>query len=327
MLYICLIYICITIKEKISISRIKILAFLEMFSHVNRYVHYCPLFFCLIINMFNPSSNMNRRVAHMDINAVAAKNIRDFRELRGLSQEKLAELCGVDRTFISKVERGDRNLTIDTLDRIASALETPPHLLLVENYLDGTIGKMEVDLIGLSEMVESNPSLRSFIVGYQAEYMCRREISRQLGITKFKKYDDHDRTKHGDIWFDYNGREYSIECKCLQSNYVEFDEKTGTWSGKYQCDGSDATEVTLPNGHTVTTVSYPFGMFDIVAVGLFAFGDRWSFAFVKTEDLLPRKYTKRSKIPEEDCPYFIKTMQDVTLPLKAPYTSQIIELL
>lgn len=267
----------------------------------------------------------------MDINEIVAKNISDFRSLRGLSQEKLAEIAGLDRTFVSKIERGDRNLTIDTLNRIANALGTPAHLLLVENYLDGTIGKMEVDLTGLEEMVQANPSLRSFIVGYQAEYMCRKEISRQLGITKFIKYDDHDRSKHGDIWFNYRGREYSVECKCLQTKYVRYDRDNGVWVGKYQCDGSDATAVTLPNGHTVTTVSYPFGMFDIVAVGLFAFGDKWRFAFVRTEDLIPRSiprsYDRRGTISREDCPYFIRTMQDITLPLQPPYTSEILELL
>ena len=263
----------------------------------------------------------------MGVHETIAKNIRDFRELRGISQEKLSELSGLDRTFISKIERGGRNTTVETLQRIADALETLPSLLLVPNYLDSTIGKMELDLTGLAELVKDNPSLRSFIVGYQAEYMCRREIARQLGINEFSKYDDHDRSKHGDIWFTYNGKEYSVECKCLQTAYVKYDSQNDTWTGKYQCDGSDATDIKLPNGHTVNTVSYPFGMFDIVAVGLFAFGNKWSFAFIKSGDLDKRRYTARSKIAAEDCPYFIKTMQDICLPLKAPYTSQIVELL
>lgn len=263
----------------------------------------------------------------MNIHEIIAENVRAFRENRGLSQERLAELANVDRTFVSKVENGDRNVTAETISKLASALETLPHLLLVENYFGSAIGRMEVDLTGLAEMVMSNPSLRSFIIGYQAEYMCRREIERQIGIADFVKYDDHDRSKHGDIWFRYRGREYSVECKCLQTNYVKYDEKTGEWSGKFQCDGSDATDIKLPNGHTVHTVAYPYGMFDIVAVGLFAFGDKWRFAFIKSDDLKPRKYTKRGKIPEDDCPYFIQTMQDITLPLRPPYTSQIIELL
>lgn len=263
----------------------------------------------------------------MDIHQIIACNVRDLREYRNISQERLAELACVDRTYISKVERGDRNTTAGTIDKIASALNVLPHVLLVENYLHTIGGRIEVDLVGMNEICEKNPSFRSFLIGYQAEYMARREISRQLGVTKFKKYDDHDRTKHGDIWFEYNGREYSVEVKCLQSNYSTYNEQTNTWKGKFQCDGSDATDVVLPNGHVVHTVAYPFGLFDIVAIGMFSFGNKWQFAFAKTKDLASRRYTSRSNISEEDCPYFIKTMQDISLPLRAPYTTKILELL
>lgn len=263
----------------------------------------------------------------MDIHQVIARNVRDFREQRGVSQEKLAELAGVDRTYISKVERGDRNTTAGTIERIALALDTLPHVLLVDNYFRTRTRQMEIDLVGIDEMCEKNPSFRSFIYGYQAEYMARREITKQLGVTKFKKYDDHDRTKHGDIWFDYNGREWSIEVKCLQTNSVKFDTETGTWTGNYQCDGSDATDVELPNGRIVHATAIPFGWFDIVAVGLFAFGGKWQFAFVKSSDLLPMRYTKRVKVSENDCPYLIKTTQSISLPLSSPYTEKIAELL
>lgn len=40
----------------------------------------------------------------------------------GLSQEALAQLCSLDRTYISSVERGRRNLTLTTLERIISQL-------------------------------------------------------------------------------------------------------------------------------------------------------------------------------------------------------------
>lgn len=265
----------------------------------------------------------------MDANKVIKTNILEFMALRDVTKQELAIKTGYDPALVNAMLNGEKSFSATEICHFADALDTLPHLLLVEDYFKYAVGKMEVDLNGLAEMCLANPSLRSFIVGYQAEYMARREISRQLGIKMedFKKYDDHDRSKHGDIWFDYHGREYSVECKCLQTNYCKYDEITGSWTGKFQCDGSDACDITLDNGHTVNTVAYPFGLFDIVAVGLFAFGDRWAFAFVRSEDLVPRKYTKRSKIPEEDCPYFIQTMQNITLPLKAPYTEHILELL
>lgn len=59
-----------------------------------------------------------------------AANIRRLRTTSGLSQEKLAAECGLHRTYIGAVERGERNVTLRTLERIATALRVDPRLLL-----------------------------------------------------------------------------------------------------------------------------------------------------------------------------------------------------
>jgi transcriptional regulator with XRE-family HTH domain len=51
-----------------------------------------------------------------------AKRIKEARTSQGISQEKLAELCGLHRTYVSSVERGERNITVDNMERLASAL-------------------------------------------------------------------------------------------------------------------------------------------------------------------------------------------------------------
>lgn len=58
--------------------------------------------------------------------------IRTCRVQRGLSQEVLSGLAGLDRTHYSKIERGLRSPTIDTFFRIARALNVPPHQLMEE---------------------------------------------------------------------------------------------------------------------------------------------------------------------------------------------------
>jgi transcriptional regulator with XRE-family HTH domain len=59
----------------------------------------------------------------MDIKKIVGANIRLFRDSRGLSQEELAHISGIHRTYISGLERGIRNPTITIVHAIAVALK------------------------------------------------------------------------------------------------------------------------------------------------------------------------------------------------------------
>jgi transcriptional regulator with XRE-family HTH domain len=58
----------------------------------------------------------------MDVKVLVGRNVRRFRLEKGLTQEALTEASGVSQQYISELERGARNPTIDTLAKIALAL-------------------------------------------------------------------------------------------------------------------------------------------------------------------------------------------------------------
>ena len=57
-----------------------------------------------------------------DISKILGKRIRNYRTAIGLSQEKLAELSGCHPTYIGQIERGEKNATIESIEKIAKAL-------------------------------------------------------------------------------------------------------------------------------------------------------------------------------------------------------------
>ncbi len=61
-----------------------------------------------------------------------AKNLKEIRTTRQLSQESLAYIAGFDRTYISLLERGLRNLSLVNICRLANALEVDINELLKE---------------------------------------------------------------------------------------------------------------------------------------------------------------------------------------------------
>jgi transcriptional regulator with XRE-family HTH domain len=62
---------------------------------------------------------------------VLAQNIKGFRKAKGISQEALAERCGLHRTYIGSVEREERNVTLSTLEVLAAGLEVKVINLLI----------------------------------------------------------------------------------------------------------------------------------------------------------------------------------------------------
>ncbi len=75
---------------------------------------------------------MRQRSRPKHLTEILADGVRSRRVALGLSQEKFAELCGLHRTYVGAVERGERNATLGTLEALAEALAVAPWELLRE---------------------------------------------------------------------------------------------------------------------------------------------------------------------------------------------------
>jgi transcriptional regulator with XRE-family HTH domain len=65
-----------------------------------------------------------------DLQRVVGRNLRAYRASKGLSQEAFADVVGVHRTYMGGLERGERNLTLKSLEKIAAKLDVDPLSLL-----------------------------------------------------------------------------------------------------------------------------------------------------------------------------------------------------
>ncbi len=66
-----------------------------------------------------------------DIKKIFGSNVRKYRLEKNLSQEKLADISNLHRTYISDVERAERSISLDNIQKIADALEIEVYKLFI----------------------------------------------------------------------------------------------------------------------------------------------------------------------------------------------------
>jgi transcriptional regulator with XRE-family HTH domain len=66
----------------------------------------------------------------MDVVKILGVNVRHHRKQKGITQEELAVAAGMERSYVSDLERGTRNPSVAALGRLAMALEVEPRMLL-----------------------------------------------------------------------------------------------------------------------------------------------------------------------------------------------------
>lgn len=63
----------------------------------------------------------------MDVKLLVGKRVKELRNKLGISQEELADLAGLDRTYITSVECGKRNISIVNIEKLAKSLNVTLH--------------------------------------------------------------------------------------------------------------------------------------------------------------------------------------------------------
>lgn len=159
--------------------------------------------------------------------------------------------------------------------------------------------------------------------GFVAEYKVKRDWLMKPEIVDLTRPRSHDRKAKGDFKFQYRGESITLEVKCLDTPKVKGDEANG-FSGTFQCNASDTTKVILPDGSSVITNCLVVGGFDVLAVCLHAFGNRWRYAFAMNEEL-PR--TTWHKYTPEQQRYLLKSAMRITWPLTPPFTEDMFSVL
>ena len=68
--------------------------------------------------------------AAADVRHEFGRNLRRLRSARGLTQEELAAASGLNRTYVGSIERGERNVSLINIHKLAAAIGVPPAELL-----------------------------------------------------------------------------------------------------------------------------------------------------------------------------------------------------
>ncbi|MMZ49769.1 anaerobic benzoate catabolism transcriptional regulator [compost metagenome] len=109
-------------------------------------------------------------VSVTDLVGLIGVRIRQIRKLRNLTQEQLGERAQLQSTYIGGVERGERNISIETLEKLIRALEMSPSEFFYfgDNPIEKNTDKNELIHIFISKlMTQENKNIRKMINIYK----------------------------------------------------------------------------------------------------------------------------------------------------------------
>lgn len=183
--------------------------------------------------------------------------------------------------------------------------------------------RWEITVEELTAAIDANPSLRGMMLGYIAEVKLHEFLVINPHVTALLKDDDHNRKKKGDRRIIYKGHEFVIESKSLQTSTVK-KLADGTFIARAQCDASDRRPVDFPDGSRLETTCLIVGEFDILAVNVYAFENRWRFVYALNRDLPRSTFKKYSPVQQQ---HLLASLVPVTYPPTGIFTSDLFSLL
>ena len=166
----------------------------------------------------------------------------------------------------------------------------------------------------LNAVLFERPNLRGVLIGYLAEYRLQHELSQDSRFHRLQRHNDQDRNRPGDFTITYQGMDISVEVKSLHSNSVR--SENGGFTGSCKVANSDKRAVTFPDGSTLSTTCMLIDKFEILAVNLYEFRQRWEFAFIRNKNL-PR--AKDRRYTEYQRTHLLASILKIHWPLEQPF--------
>jgi len=206
--------------------------------------------------------------------------VRELRKQRGWTLETLAERADKHYTYIGGLERGDRNVTLEVLFAVATALQVPLHELfrLTEHPLETKLRASADDILSA---IHSGFRATIDAKGKLAEHFLHQELRRL----------EEGNLIHDLVWFDqdgkpdftlrHRGRSHRVECKNIRST----DQKRKADSFRVELQKTRNSKDGTP------TRAYRIDHFDILSVCLFNRTGQWDYLHISALHLARRPKT------------------------------------
>jgi len=122
-----------------------------------------------------------QKIAHIEnVQRSLGRRIRELRSRHGWTQEQFAEYCGLHRTYLGHVERGEKNVSLSTVLRVANALGVRISSLLGRSEPGQVAPELKHLRPPLTGSAPAHPEVNRLIGELQAQRKALRDALRQL---------------------------------------------------------------------------------------------------------------------------------------------------